>query len=947
MNPEPQSRKVHPSLPIFEVSAGDAAALYTPGNIAPVSRAEVEALIDIFNGTISSPPLLIATAAQIEERALAAETAWQELANRPFEPQCLTVYLSNHCHLGCVYCYAAGPDGERDFGWNDKLLPRVNPSAVEAAARVVAENCRRHGKPLHLVLHGGGEPTLHWGLLQQIVTVVKRVGAECGLTVWSYISTSGVLPEDRARWLAEHIDHISLSTDGPPEIQNTQRPLRDGRTTAEAVERTARVLRNCGAKFSVRCTITRNTVHRQVEILTDLSSRLGACEFVFEPAYRADQKTQWALNTAEDAARFVDHFLAAQHFADAMGCDLQTSGVRLDEIHGPYCNVLRDVLQVTPDGVAVSCFVCTDGTQEAFAEHRIGHWEMANDTFVLDMPRAQALRASAAAVPDRCLSCHNIYHCARECPDVCPTPVTSDPKAIGGFRCEVQRRLGQAWIIDALNSSSRPSQISPTPKEVDVAARCLTQIPASISAAAIAEQWLSAGQRDLTRPRHAPDPIWAMRGFDLTGADAWRELSGRVLEEMPSSPMSIYVHVPFCDRKCDFCDCYSLTVNTMDDPRVPRYVGTLHDEIRVWGRLPRLTQRPVTTIHFGGGTPTYLRAEDMRSMISSLKSHFNVGPSTELALESTSSQITPATLELFHQLGITRLHVGVQSLEDQIRQRTGRKEPAAVVEEKLRAALAMGMVVTVDVIYGLPGQTMAGLVETLTQLNSLGVHGFSLYRLNLTSHNQPFARKHALIERSLTELFFFFQIGEALLHSWNYRKTHFAHFSRPEDRYLYYRHTRRGEDLLALGPSADGVFGSLHYRHPELGDYVRGTDKRAPMLCGASRETANESRLQRAVASLMTASLQASVLQELGVNQLLDDWNSEGLIAFDKLDDAFVLSANGSWFINDMLEELAVASELVQPSENRLDRDRGYYVRTNCSDASAETLSSSTEANRH
>jgi len=733
--------------------------------------------------------------------------------------------------------------------------------------------------------------------------MVHRVAAEYHLKVWSYISTAGILSEERARWLGEHIDQVSLSTDGPPAIQNSQRPLRGGAPTAEVVERTARVLREIGANYSVRCTITRHTVHRQMEILIDLHTRLGAQTFSFEPAYRSDPNLPWTLNTGSDAARFVDHFLAAQKVADALGCTLETSGVRLDEIHGPYCNVLRDVLQLTPDGAAVSCFVCTDGTQPSFARHRIGHWDAPSDTFILDPSTVETLRASATAVPNRCVDCHNIYHCARECPDACPIPIPPDLSAPAGFRCNVQRVLGHAWILNALKPAAPSKPLPPPARDLIVAARCLAEIPESISAAALAECFLAAAQRDIAFPRRAPDPIWAIRGFDMDGTQAWREISGTIAEQMPSSPISIYIHVPFCDRKCDFCDCYSIPLEPSEEQRFDRFTDALLNEIHAWARFPRLRERPVTTIHFGGGTPTFLPIEHLRTIINALKSSFKIDSSTEIAFESTSTQLSPALFEFFCEAGITRLHVGVQTLDDPIRKRAGRKEPAAVVEEKLRMALASGLTLTVDVIYGLPGQTISGLVDTLTRLNSLGVHGFSLYRLNLTRHNQPFARDYALGERSLTELFFFFQIGEALLRSWNYRKTHFAHFSKPADRYLYYRHTHRGEDLLALGPSADGVFGSLHYRNPEMRDYL-GTTHDAPPLMGAAWETATESRLQPAVSSIMTSSLKLETLEQLGVAHLMDHWIKDGLLAFDPSQAAFELTATGSWLIADMLAEL-------------------------------------------
>jgi coproporphyrinogen III oxidase-like Fe-S oxidoreductase/pyruvate-formate lyase-activating enzyme len=904
---EPHSHRVHPHLPIFRITACGLAALYTPGRVAPLSDRDASLITQAYCGGCTLPPTLSKVAAQLEAHAAAAQSAWLNLAKRAFEPVCLTVHLSNSCQLQCVYCYAAGPAGERDHGWVGKPLPRVNPRAVAAAARLVARNCQERSEPLQLVLHGGGEPTLHWDLFQEILSVVKTIGSEFDIDVVCCVSTNGVFSEAQARWVAANVDRVSLSIDGTPEIQNCQRPFPNGRPTADYVERTASLLTGSSVELSVRATITRQTVHRQAEIIAYLNARHEIRHFCFEPAYRANPGAAWAQNSLGDAARFVDHFLAAQYVARAIGCELQYSGVRLDEIHGPYCQVLRDVLQLSPDGYAVSCFLSTDGTQKAFWPHRVGYWDPKSESIQIDLPYIRALREQALTIPKQCFDCPNIYHCVRGCPDACPIGDSADPAPAGGFRCFVQQRLGCAWILNTLSPVLELDEQALPPEEASIAGAQLAQVPERLSAAGIAKDWLLASQRDLSQPRRAPDPIWATRGYERNGAEAWGELSGPIMAGLSPSPISIYVHVPFCDRRCAFCDCYSFAAANGDDARIEEYVKALLGEVRAWASLIPLNQCPVTTVHFGGGTPTFLRSDYLRAVVNELRTCFNLGDSTELALESTSSQIDPERLALLSELGFTRLHVGVQSLEDPVRERLGRSEPAAVVRERIRAALALGMVVTADVIYGLPGQGLAGFADTLSQLDSLGVHGFSLYRLNLTSHNKPFARKYGLTARNLTEQFFFFQVGEEILRSRNYRKTHFAHFSRPADRYLYYRHTRRGEDLLALGASADGVLGRFHYRHADLRQYSRNTNHQAPALLGGVMETDAESRLQPAIACLMTANLSPAVWKDLGATPLLVRWEREGLIAFDESEGGYILSANGSWFISEMLAELAAA----------------------------------------
>jgi sulfatase maturation enzyme AslB (radical SAM superfamily) len=296
------------------------------------------------------------------------------------------------------------------------------------------------------VVHGGGEPTLHWSLLRDVESVTRTIAGELGIDWWGYIATSGVMSEDKAAWLGDHFGLVGLSCDGPADVQDRQRPTMGGSPTSEVVRRTAAILSGRNAGLSVRVTITPETVRRQAEIVRFVHGTLGANDIRLEPAYRAGGSRQRAF-AVDDAALFVEAFQQAEAVAERLGCSLSVSGVRLDEIHGPYCNVLRDVLHLTPDGAATACFLCTDSRLPTDSAMAIGRVDPATGSFLLDDERVAQIRRRATQIPGRCESCLNIYHCARECPDVCPVVGEEDePGRAGGFRCRVQKLLGEAWV---------------------------------------------------------------------------------------------------------------------------------------------------------------------------------------------------------------------------------------------------------------------------------------------------------------------------------------------------------------------------------------------------------------------------------------------------------------------------------------------------------------------
>src|SRR4029077_399379 len=97
------------------------------------------------------------------------------------------------------------------------------------------------------------------------------------------------------------------------------------------------------------------------------------------------------------------------------------------------------------------------------------------------------------------------------------------------------------------------------------------------------------------------------------------------------------------------------------------YTQALLHDIEAWASISSLTRREVTTVHFGGGTPNFLDPADLQAIVSGLKANFNITPFTEWALESTTTQMTPESLEQLREMGFTRLHVGVQTLEEPAR----------------------------------------------------------------------------------------------------------------------------------------------------------------------------------------------------------------------------------------------------------------------------------------
>ena len=454
---------IHRDLPIFRIDTPGRSLIYAPGKFASVCPEEADLLQDAWEGPagLNGNPLVQDVSAWIEghgREVVQARRLWLE---EPFMPECLTVYLSNSCNLKCLYCFASGGDDRESTGRAD-MLSIMNRPVISAAARLVAKNCAAKGKKFVIALHGGGEPTIHWGLVKGIVRLSRVLAQEYGIPWFGYIATNGVMSQNHALWLGRHFDVVGLSCDGPPEIQDRQRCLHNGGKSSLFVERTARMIKNAGGRVEVRSTITPATIERQAEIVSYVYHKLGASTVRLEPAYCGRNGIEQRF-TKEDANRFVSHFLEAQDMATSVGCALSFSGVRTDEIHGPYCDVLRNVLRLTPDGAATACFFSTGSHDPAGRQLQIGKVDETTGEFSLDMDRIDTFRQEAGAIPSGCRKCINSNSCTRACPDHCsilhdrwPNRIPCPHQRIDSaeFRCSVHQKLALAWILKSANCQS-------------------------------------------------------------------------------------------------------------------------------------------------------------------------------------------------------------------------------------------------------------------------------------------------------------------------------------------------------------------------------------------------------------------------------------------------------------------------------------------------------------
>lgn len=288
---------------------------------------------------------------------------------------------------------------------------------------------------------------------------------------------------------------------------------------------------------------------------------------------------------------------------------------------------------------------------------------------------------------------------------------------------------------------------------------------------------LAARYADERLPRYTSYPTAPSFSSDI-GSDSYAAWLGRAPAKTRGS---LYVHIPFCRRMCWYCGCYT-SVALRHEP-ITAYLRALHREIAlVAEHLPE--RLAIGHVHFGGGTPTMVKPYEFLALNGQLRKAFDVGPDAEIAVEIDPRVLTPAMAAALGDAGVNRASLGVQSLDPVVQAAVNRHqsyEETVIAVDRLREAGVRG--VNIDLIYGLPHQTVASSVDTVRACLALRPDRFAVFGY---AHVPAFKRHQRKIdEAALPDGAARSAQAEAIagqLQAAGYQRIGLDHFALPEDR---------------------------------------------------------------------------------------------------------------------------------------------------------------------
>ena len=284
--------------------------------------------------------------------------------------------------------------------------------------------------------------------------------------------------------------------------------------------------------------------------------------------------------------------------------------------------------------------------------------------------------------------------------------------------------------------------------------------------------------------------------------------------------LGLYVHIPFCAKRCHFCAFYLVM---HQDQRVEQFLGALEAECSLYSWHPSFAGRRISTVYIGGGTPTVLSSAQLSGLLLGIAQRFSLTKGCEVTVEATPESLTAASVERLQQAGVTRLSLGVQSFDPQERSRLGlsgsKEQVMAGIQSIKQAGLSN---FNLDLLYGIPGQSIQSWDRTLTQACDQNPSHLSCYALTLEEGTrfQTEVRRGLLDMMEPEKEWVFQQRAIERLDAMGYQQYELSNWAKPGQACAHNLRYWNGLEYLGLGPSAQSYVGGNHFGNvPSLEQY--------------------------------------------------------------------------------------------------------------------------------
>ena len=366
-------------------------------------------------------------------------------------------------------------------------------------------------------------------------------------------------------------------------------------------------------------------------------------------------------------------------------------------------------------------------------------------------------------------------------------------------------------------------------------------------------------------------------------------------------PLALYVHIPWCVRKCPYCDFNS---HERSGPLPEKeYIARLMQDLEAM--LPSVWGRRLTSVFIGGGTPSLFSPDSIDALLAGARARLPLEPGAEITLEANPGTVEAARFRGFRAAGVNRISIGVQSFDDAMLAALGRIHSAAEANRAIEAALAASDNVNVDLMYALPGQSLAMMQADIERATKSGVPHVSAYQLTIEPNTVFFSKPPQLPEHDLSADM---QVMiEELLRERGFEQYETSAFARPGQRCRHNLNYWQFGDYLGIGAGAHGKISfpdrvTRHEQAKQPDAYLKGAAARETEV--PARELPFEFMLN---ALRLVEGVPATLFQErtglpfAAISRCVTQAEEKGLLERDLKH--IRPTAKGRRFLNDLLQE--------------------------------------------
>ena len=345
-------------------------------------------------------------------------------------------------------------------------------------------------------------------------------------------------------------------------------------------------------------------------------------------------------------------------------------------------------------------------------------------------------------------------------------------------------------------------------------------------------------------------------------------------------PLGLYLHIPFCRKRCKFC--YYKVITGKQSGQIEEYLSALSREIELLSQLPVTGDRPFRFVYFGGGTPSFLSSKQLVRLVDRLRQHVRWDEAEEVTFECEPGTLSQSKIQTLKELGITRLSLGVENFNDRVLRENGRAHLSNEIYKSWEwIEQADFDNINIDLIAGMVGETEATWRDSVQRSIKLAPDSVTIYQMELpfnTVYSQDilehriempvadWATKRQWVDHAFDALANAgYSISTAYTMVRDERKVNFS----------YRDNVWQGSDLLATGIASFGHVSGVHYQNkPEWQDYIDDLSSGNLPLNRALRPTQNQALIREMILQLKTGQLDIAYFQNKYQTDIFAQWQS-------------------------------------------------------------------------